>query len=348
MRNKLLASLILCLAFVSLSVTYSWSQQRKQSKADTFQPVVSFNEKFIEGLYSELDVDDPVAVFKVVFFALDDKVIVYQTGGHYYFTVNTNGKTIFGNLMVKVNETDQITFLIAYFFYDENGIYLDRVGIVKEFFYEDGVLVERLEPLVYSVSYLGKTVIFRFNDIGTESPETERLTKNEVLVTSVFDESALKFFLLFNNKAKHLMYILNENGLVPEEFLIINEDVVLGRRTGYLFYQDKKYNRKILIAVHTNSTSKNNWYDGPFDQVPGNQPEYAKIVKYVLEAYPFTREYLEESGGPTPQKGYGVSIMPYSYYYSFNQIIEHVESCKSANMTEDQFYNCITPDFRQR
>jgi len=108
---------------------------------------------------------------------------------------------------------------------------------------KDGVLVKRLGPFSYSVSYMGKRVIFRLNNAWDRDPQKAQLRKTEVFVGPIFDESGLKFFLLFDKREKHFLYMLNEEGYVPESFIPLGEDVVFGRRTGFALFDGKRHKR---------------------------------------------------------------------------------------------------------
>lgn len=143
---------------------------------------------------------------------------------------------------------------------------------------------------------------------------------------------------------KHFIYMLNQEGHVPERFITIGKDVVLGRRTGFAFFDDKRYERKILIGVHGRSVDRNNWYDGPFDQLPDNYVERTKIGKYLEKAYPFAKGNIDRFGGYLTQKRSRVPIFSYTVYYRQEEIIELVESCRNLHPTGGPFYSCITPD----
>ncbi len=315
--------------------------------SDVNKSGVFFNQKFIDGLYSNLSLDDPDEVFKKVFSALDNEVIVYPTENYYYFTLYTNGKTIWGNLRLDASSRDNGTIHIGYFEYDESGTYQDREGRSKAFSEKDGVVVKRIEPFMYLVSYSGKSVTFRLNDIGMEKPGKALLRESEIFVGPIFDESGLKFFLIFNNEEKHFMYVLNEDGYVSEDFITLDENIVTGRRTGMVFFEDIDNNRKVLIGVNGKNTDRNSWYDGPFDQLPDNYVEQTNISKYIEEAYPVLKGSINKFGTYTTQEG-RVIIFPYTVFYKEDDVINIVKSCNSSELSEDEFYACITPDpFKQ-
>ena len=308
--------------------------------------VVSFNQKFIEGLYTKVDTDNTDLIFNLVFSRLSDTVIVYPTENYYYFSLNMRGKTLWGNLRLDAVDRDRGIIHFGYFEYDENGRHQDREGHEKAYSARDGVLVKRVERFLYSVSYRGRTVMFRLNDIGVKPPERARLRENEVFVGPLFAESGLKFFLLFNRLEKHFMYVLNEDGFTPESFEQLTESVVIGRRTGFAFYEDRPNLRKILIAVHGKNTDRNNYYDGPFDQLPDNYVPQINLKKYIEAAYPYLKGRVDQYGSFLDQKDARALINPYTVYYD-EQELEFVAYCESLKLPEHEFYSCITPDPHQ-
>jgi hypothetical protein len=307
-------------------------------------PLIVFNQQFVDGLYSSLDLSDPDRVFEAVFLALDDEVVVYPTENYYYFTLYSAGKTTCGNLRLDASDRDQGVIHLGYFEFDENGTYQDREGHDKAYSATDGIVVTGLAPLVYSVSYSGKTVVFRLNDVGAERPESSRLAGNEVYAGPVFDESGLKFFLVFNEREKHFLYILNENGPVPEHLILISDEVIVGRRTGFAFFNDTKHNRKILIGVHGRSIDRNNYYDGPFDQLPDNYAEQSSISKYIEQAYPFLEGSVDRFGGFRGQNNARALIAPYTVYEDRSELLDLVDRAKKLKLMEDRFYAYLTPD----
>lgn len=338
---RLLKLMLLCL-LIFFMTNLCAGQSGMPSAMST--PLVIFNQKINDGLYSRLDLDDPVAVFKTVFTALDDDVMVYPTENYYYFQLFAAGKTTWGNLRLDASERDSGIIHLGYFRYDENGIDQDRDGGGKAFSATDGVIVIKVNPLLYSVRYMGKIVRFHLNDLGSEKPVKAGLSKNEVFVGPIFDESGIRFFLLFNEKEKHFMYILNEEAWVAEEFISIDEQIVRGTRTAFIFFEDTLFNRKILMAVNGRSTDRNNYYDGPFDQLPDNFAETTNISKYIQKGYPYTRGNIDKFGGFKDQQGARVVVFPYSVYYDEEEMIELVNMAKEEGLSPEEFYLRITPD----
>lgn len=355
MRIKLLTMALLCVPgtiVLALSVISAAGQRTAPmpaappppTAARSAVPHVIFNQDVIDGLYSQLDLNDLDAVFQTVFAALKHEVVVYPTENYYYFKLLTAGKEIWGNLRLDASDRDQGVIHLGLFEYDENGQYQDREGKLKSFSARDGVRVERVESLVYAVSHAGRTVTFRLNDIGAERPRLARLRDNEEFLGPIFDESGLKFFLLFNRQAKRFLYILNEEGQVPEHFLAVNKEVLIGRRTAFAFFKDEANNRKVLVGAHGRSVDRNNYYDGPFDQLPDNQVAQTKLGKYLEEVYPFTRGQIDAYGVYKAQQSGRVLVFPYTVYYEVDEIVKLVESARQAGGSADEFYTRITPD----
>ncbi len=317
------------------------------NKHDSLQHTVFFNENFIKGLYQQTQKQQINQIFELVFFSLADIVTVYPTENYYYFSLNTAGKTLWGNLRLDVIDRDQGIIHLGYFEYDENGKFQDREGHEKPYSDKDGVTVKRLERFLYSVTYKNKKVLFRLNDIGMEPPHKAKLSNDEHYVGPVFDESGLKFFLVFNKVARHFMYVLNEEDITPESFIAVDNNIVIGKRTGFAFYHDSAHHRKILIAVHGKNTDRNNYYDGPFDQLPDNYAAETHIKTYLEHAYPFLKDNLDEYGGFLNQEGARALITPYFVYYQEEEL-DIADYCQSLELPEHEFYACITPDpYRQ-
>jgi hypothetical protein len=337
------------LVFLAVVAAFFDSRRASEDSAGDLRRVssVNFNQHFIDGLYAGVRTDDADSVFAYVFSSLPDAVTVYPTENYYYFSLTAEGKTLWGNLRLDVLDRDRGVIHLGYFEYDENGEIQDRNGRQKAYSKKDGVEVKRLEPFLYAVTYKGRSVRFRLNDIGTAPPKKAKLADFETFLGNIFDESGLKFFLIFNGPEKHFHYVLNEDGPVPEKFLGVTNDIVRGRRTGFAFYVDTPNSRKILVGVYGENTDRNNFYDGPFDQLPDNYAVQANLKKYLEEAYPYAKGSIDAYGNFLAQPEARVVVNPYTVYYRVEDL-SFVASCKASDLSPAAFYACITPDFVQR
>lgn len=303
----------------------------------------STNEEFITDLYQKLDLNDPKEVFGYVFSRLDDNITIYPTENYYYFTFPINGKIISGSMSLFASNRDSGVLDIGYIEradrFEQTNYDSIPIGGGANFTAKDGVLVKKIDDFNYSVSFEGKTVVFMLNDVGLTPPST--LTENETFVGPSFDESGLKFFLVFNKVDQHMYWILNEAGFVPEGFTNYTDDIVIGNRTRFAFYVDKKYDRKILIGVDGLNVLQNNWYDGPFDQMPDNYVYTGQIElkKYLEASYPDIVGRIDKYGNYLDEEGARIAVAPYFIYFSKGDLSSIIESCKSDN---EGFYSCVT------
>ncbi len=328
-----------------LAAGADWSRPVGAQQAAKPKGAVSFNQGFIEGLYGAVKLDDQMAVFAHVFSALPDKVVVYPTENYYYWRFTANARVIWGNFRFDADDRDRGILHLGYFEYDENGRFQDYDGWEKTITARDGVALNKVSRLVYSVAYKGRTVTFVLNDIGMAPPRKARLAPGEIYVGPVFDESGVKFFLVFSKPRNHFLYVVNEDGAPPETFKALKgKDIVIGRRTGFAYYLDKPNSRKILIAVNGANARRNNYYDGPFDQLPDNYADQTNIKKYLELAYPYVKGRIDKYGVLKAEKGNRVAISPYRIYDSEDEL-SFVGSCrKTYKSTSAKFYACITPD----
>ena len=237
------------------------------------RPALRTNQQVVEEQLRRtgLDIADRLAVFRFVFAGLADEVRVYPTENYYYFRFVHDGVDYAGNLRLAASDRDQGIVHFAYF---ADAAAWTREGDMN---YEplsaaQGVTVTRLDPLKYAVSFEGRTVTFLLNDLASVKPPDGLLQDGEVYIGPIFDESAIQFFLVYNRDLKLFHYILNETAPVPDDLAPMADAgrILIGRRTGFAFYDDPRGGRRILIGVHAANALVNNYYDGPFDQLPDN------------------------------------------------------------------------------
>ena len=75
-----------------------------------------------------------------------------------------------------------------------------------------------MDRLLYRMSYKGKSVVFALNDLSEVKPPPGVIGPDEKYLGPVFDESAIRFFLVYNPKLKVFHFILDETGKVADEF----------------------------------------------------------------------------------------------------------------------------------
>lgn len=279
-------------------------------------PRLHTNEQRIDELSQRtgLDIGDVGEVFRFVLAALPERVKVYPTENYYYFRFAYGGVDYAGNLRLAPELRDRGEVAFIYFkattgWQDED---IDHYGVLGE---KDGVKVEKAGTLAYRVSAGGTVVVFELNDLSDVRPPAGALKPDERFIGPVFDESGIRFFLVFDDRRKIFHYVLDETVPVNDELFHPPglKHVLLGRRTGFGFAEDG--GRKVMIAVFGPNADENNYLDGPFDQLPDNFIEGDTLKDALVAARPGIAETIDRLGNHKGEDSREM-IAPYMDYYA--------------------------------
>ncbi len=312
----------------------------------TTGPGIIANEYFIRSLYTDIDVKDPKAVFRYLYQQLDDDVTIFPSENIYYLKFTLLGKIYNGTITMYIDDREKGILGFGYVTREEfksRQKYFPMLGGCYDFSKKDGLEMKYIDDFTYSVTYIGKTVVFHLFNDGIKPPKKAKLRPDEIFVGPTFDESGLRFFLVFNKTISKLFWVLNEDEFVPETFYHVSENVVIGDRTEFAFYNDKENNRKIMVGVEGENVMQNNWYDGPFDQLPDNYVKTGqlKVQEYLEAHYPYYKGKINKYGNFLKRKGSRVAVAPYIVYFSRDQL-NFVDSLKNLGMKAPELYREIT------
>lgn len=286
------------------------------ARAQAETPRLDTNQSHVEeaARASALAIKDPLAVLGFVLARLPDRVQVYPTENYYYFDFLHGGTRYAGNLRLAAADRDQGKIHFEYYQERtawsgagaEHSLVLDAAR---------GVGVERLEPLLYRVSFAGRSVIFALNDLSMVKPPPAMLAVDERFIGPVFDESGLRFFLVYNKKMRIFHYLLDEReGVADALFPARRTDrIVIGRRTGLAFYRDRRLPRKILIGAFADNSRLNTYFDGPFDQLPENFIAADELRQAIVDSDPIVKGQIDRFGNFLDGSGRYL-IHPYMLY----------------------------------
>lgn len=309
------------------------------------RPTLHLHEGYVEELTrtTTLAIDDPLAVFAFVLNSLPDRVKVYPTENYYYFSFIHNGTPYGGNIRIEMDEGDKVSLHFGY--YETEGewrLETPRKHVV--FDASQGVTLEKIEPLVYRVSYGGKRVVFALNDLSQVKPPAGAVAPGEKFIGPIFDDSGIRFFLVYNSKLKIFFYILDETVKVAEELFPYEgtDRILVGKRTGFAYYRDHKLDRKILIGVLDTNVRLNNYFDGPFDQLPDNFIEGETLREAILEVEPSLKGKIDRFGR-APDGEVRYSIVPYLQYFELSEL-DAFHKCASRKIQEAVYYNCFVAE----
>jgi hypothetical protein len=292
-----------------------------------------FNQLWIEGLSSSpIDLDDVDAVFWRIFSGLADEVTVYPSENYYYYKLYIDGKQLWGNIRLPAGRRERGVLSFAYFEFKESPLQTsERMVRSKYFTKADGLILEELDKFTYLVSYNGKDVKFHFHELSQEPPKLFSLADNEFYIERTFDESGYQFFLLFNAEKNIFIWVLNEEELIPDILDPIEDDLLLGKRSGFAFWIDAANdNRKVLIAIRGQSAVRNDYYDGPFDQLADNYVDEIPISEYMQRASPSLIGRIDKYGYFTDREQGRVSISPYYVYFTLQSLSQFLAMAKES------------------
>lgn len=312
---------------------------------DAGPPKLHANETYVEEVTrsTTLDVNDPMAVFAFVLRGLPDRVKVYPTENYYYFTFVHGGTPYAGNIRIEPGDGDKVT--VHFVYYQDWSEWRQDSPLTHVVL--DGsrrVTVEKLEPLVYRLSYRDKSVVFALNDLSQVKPPAGALAPGEKFIGPIFDESAIRFFLVYNPKRKVFHYILDETVNVADEFFRSRRSnrILIGKRTGFAFYQDRLLDRKILIGVYEGNYRLNTYFDGPFDQLPDNFIEGETLRQAILEVSPRLKGKIDRFGS-SPDGAVRFLIKPYASYQTESDLYG-VDKCARTRVRAASYYDCFVAE----
>ena len=301
------------------------------------------NQRFVEGLRTEaVDLEDVDAVFWHVFSGFPDQVTVYPSENYYYFILYVNSRQIWGNIRLPAGRRERGVLSFGYFEFIEfpNG---GESGLSRSKFFTkaDGLEIDIVDRFTYDVSYNDKTVRFNLHQLSQEEPEELTLGENEIFIERTFDESGYEFYLIFNEEANYFFWVLNEENGLSDVFTPVgaelSERLVVGRRSGFAFWVDESHgNRKVLVAIRRLSVTRNDYYDGPFDQLADNYVDEVNISEYMQRAFPALRDRIDKYGYYTDrERPMRVALSTYYTYFTISDLITFTEQVLEA---EDPYH----------
>jgi hypothetical protein len=300
------------------------------------------DQEMIEELLqpNDLDPKNPDAVFAAVFEALPLKVTVYPTESYYYFTFHLNGIVYAGNL--RFDAFDQFDGKVHFAYSNEYAYWRKpEEPVYKKMGPADGVQVTQVNKFLYKITFKNKTVEFVIPDLSDVEPGPGMLREDEVYIGPCWDESGVQFYLIFNKTAKAFLYLLVDTPKMDQyEPSPLSPAVTVGNRTSFVFYKDKLAPRQILMGDFVGHTMLNDYFDGPFDQLPDNYVQGNTLLDAILEVVPEMRGEKVDRYGSDPTGEFRYGITSYKYYGRVSDLKPIVE-CAEKNNDPAVYYKCF-------
>jgi hypothetical protein len=307
---------------------------------------LQLNESYVEEVTRDhgFDIADKKAVFGFVFKNLPERVKIYPTEHYYYFKFSHRGVVYSGNFRLQREERDQGKM---HFAYAAEFSYWLPPGDTQHTLLEakDGVQVERVDDWTYRASYEGKSVVFELNRMEGVKPPDGILAPQERYIGPVYDESAIRFFLVYNPMLKQFHYLLDETG-PPADVLMtseVSDRILIGQRTGFAFYRDHKLDRRILIGVYEGNSRINNFFDGPFDQLPDDFLEGDVLRDAILDVAPELKGQIDRYGSSFDGET-RYMIAPYLHYGQESDLGLFHRCATNKRISADRYHACFVLD----
>ena len=217
---------------------------------------------------------------------------IYPTENYYYFRFALKGVPYAGNIRLAVADRDKGRVHFAYRVAPTDRRPEPKVRHVA-LDATRGVSVEKRSSAEYRVSYSGKTVTFLLNDLSAVKPPDGLLRLDETFLGAIFDESAIRLFLVFNPRLRIFRYLFDET-MAGDEWVDTVEEIAIGKCTGFAFHRDGE--RKFLVGVLGRNSRLNTAFDGPFDRSPENSVEGEALRDAIVAADPAAKGKIDRLG----------------------------------------------------
>ena len=283
------------------------------------------NQDMIESLaiYDKLDNTDIDAVLTTVLDNIPDNIIVYPTEGYYYFWFHHQGNLIRGNLRFSHRLVDKGQVSFAYYYDSELRDGEDFKTYHKMYSSADGLILMPLGARQYQMSFQGSNKMVTLNVPASDY----KPVAGEAFLGNMQDESGVIYALVFNHQLRQFYYLLDETKSY-ERYYDLSPHISVGTRTGFVYFQDntRSQSRKILVGIASRNSALNNFYDGPFDQLPDHNLVNTLFKDYVSLVYPSLEGKIDSHGHFLDKDNSRVVINNYVYYKDVRDF-KYLEQC---------------------
>jgi hypothetical protein len=308
------------LAQCSKATTPSTSQSRREL-ARTTRPVPSL--------------DDQRSILLYVLAHAPRQAIVYPTERYFYYTFDLEGRRIGGNL--RFTDAESSVLHIGYF-----DVENPHRCWSASFAATDGVVVSRADSGLTTVTAEGITRSFLIDDRNTQPPAIP-LIDTERVITAVLDESGMRFVLLYNDVFRCFYFVATPNWPSKDSLRPIantKDRLFADDTTGFVYLHTPRYDRLTLVGVAAENIARNNYCDGPFDQVPPR----LSIRKELEAAYPYVsyRGGIDDHGNFLELKDQRVAISPYQAYGTLDEMAAFYAECRKKTLLDVDLWYRLT------
>lgn len=261
-----------------------------------------------------VDLSDPMDVLAFVLATAGDEITVYPSEGYFYFEFQNGPEQVRGN--IRFDSDDAPVGKLNFGYHVPTTYGQDTVDHFSVLGRAEGVGLEPVSPFEYRLVFRDRTTRVKIYDAHEELAGPKPLGPDESYVGPVFDESGIRFHLLFDDKENAFFFVLNEEMPAADTYSVhpASNRIEVGNRTGYIFYNDSAQNRRILVGVSYPNIRSNSYFDGPFDQLPDRFVTGERMRDLMERAYPHLRGHIGPRGVYLDSEYMRAMVAPYRRY----------------------------------
>jgi hypothetical protein len=185
----------------------------------------------------------------------------------------------------------------------------------------------------FTKTVLGEiTRTFHQLDVSKDEISPTLLKTGEIYMGEAHDDSGVWFYLIYDGIGNTAAYILDEQHGAKDGLLSQKSGVLLGQRTGFAFWQEHSPERKRLIGVQADNVRANNYFDGPFDQLPDSYHGKMTVKNLYEKVRPTEAKRMDDFGNYKDRADFRGAIdayLPYEQINDFEPLTRCIKNSKS-------------------
>ena len=301
------------------------------------------NQEMIDDLLrpNDLDIKNPDAVFAAVFEQLAPKVTVYPTESYYYFTFQLNGINYAGN--IRFDAADQFDGKVHFAYANEYAYWRKPLDpVYKKMGPDDGVKVEQSQQVPLQNRVQGQDGRIRASRPVERQAGARNAPRRRNLPRPVMGRVRRSVLPDLQQDGEGLPLPAERNAQSGPVRAFVSSLRLsrVGNRTSFVFYKDKLLDRKILMGDFIGHTMLNDYFDGPFDQLPDNYVQGNALLDAILEVEPGLKGEKADRYGADPTGEFRYGITSYKYYAHIGDL-KPIVDCAEKNSDPAVYYKCF-------
>lgn len=290
------------------------------------------------------DINDVDTVFYEVLKQLPKDVLLHTTENYSYFTFVDGGVEYQGNIRIEEADVNQLNFAYSV----RPAPWISEPTVYYKLFKNDRAFqISKLAPDKFGINFRGLSRVFHQANVAGVRPPDGMLKDGETFLGESIDESGLQFFLVYDEVANTAIYILDESSPVTDKLESAKDesgadmkDLEVGLRSGFVFVRDRGTSRRRLVGIHAGNADRNNYFDGPFDQLPDSYEGPMSIRDMFARINPKLAEQMDKKGNFLNDAGSRAVVNPYLSYNSLSDM-QPLLSCIDIAADDVTYRKCF-------